>query len=119
MNIKQKEAVAFRIRQARTACGLTQQQAAELSKISKDALRGYENGRCLPGLEALVQLSRLYRVSTDSLLGVHLQGMEAEKRGVDRGPRVSLDSLLAGVRQLHAERERARAVVERIRRVLS
>ena len=53
----------------RTFYGYTQLQVAETLDVDRSTLSYYERGRSDPPLSTLVRLSRLYKVTTDWLLG--------------------------------------------------
>ena len=57
-----------KIRHARNCCGLSQEQLAEKLCVSRSAIAKWETDKGLPDLENLKNLSRLLRVSVDSLL---------------------------------------------------
>lgn len=62
---------APRLRAARHAAGIPSiSQAAKRMNIARRTLSDYERGICKPGADALVEMSRLYRVPTDWLLGL-------------------------------------------------
>ncbi len=56
--------------QLRRAMGLSQEQLAEQLNISRQSVSKWETGQSAPELEKLVQLSRIFGVTTDELLGV-------------------------------------------------
>ena len=55
-----------RFRQER---GLTQQQVAEALNLHKQAWQRYESGKVIPAATVVIDLSSLFGVSTDYLLG--------------------------------------------------
>ena len=57
-----------KIRQARKRCSLSQEQLAERMCVSRSAIAKWETDKGLPDIENLKILSRLLRVSVDSLL---------------------------------------------------
>ena len=59
-----------RIFELRTAMGWSQVQLAERLNISKQTVSNWENENIQPSIEMLVRLSKLFRVSTDYLLGL-------------------------------------------------
>ena len=59
-----------RINELRTAFGWNQVQLAERLNISKQTVSNWENENIQPSIEMLVRLSKLFRVSTDYLLGL-------------------------------------------------
>ncbi len=54
----------------RKVTGRTQQNVADYLQLDRSAYSCYELRRSAPSLDKLCQLARLYRVSTDFLLGV-------------------------------------------------
>ena len=58
-----------RIRDLRTAAGLSQEQLAELSSLNRVTIAKYEAGRVEPGAQALSRIADALDVSTDALLG--------------------------------------------------
>ena len=54
----------------RKVTGLTQKNVADYLQLDRSAYSCYELRRSAPSLDKLCQLARLYRVSTDFLLGV-------------------------------------------------
>ena len=57
-----------KIRYARKSCGLSQEQLAEKICVSRSAIAKWETDKGMPDVENLKMLSRLLRVSVDSLL---------------------------------------------------
>ena len=62
--------ISVRLKELREDLHLRQDQVAKLMRVNKNAISTYENGTREPSLGMLVRLARLYRVSTDYLLGV-------------------------------------------------
>lgn len=58
-----------RIKNLRQKNALTQQQLAERLGLTKSVVSAYENGIRMPSYETLLAISRIFRVSTDYLLG--------------------------------------------------
>lgn len=59
-----------RLKELREEYGFSQQKIAELLKIKQNTYSQYENGiRDLP-IEYLIELSKIYSVSTDYILGL-------------------------------------------------
>lgn len=65
----------YRLRELRTEKKLTQTLVAKHLNLSKATISGYENNIKTPSIEVLVQLSLLYGVSTDYLLGLEKRKM--------------------------------------------
>lgn len=59
-----------RICELRTAFGWNQVQLAEKLRISKQTVSNWENENIQPSIEMLMRLARLFRTSTDYLLGL-------------------------------------------------
>ncbi len=50
--------------------GLTQAQVAQKLGVTKSVISAYETGLRLPSYDILINISKLFRVSTDYLLGL-------------------------------------------------
>jgi len=57
------------ILQLRKALGLSQEQLAEQVGVSRQSISKWETGQSVPELDKVVALSRVFGVSTDTLLG--------------------------------------------------
>lgn len=57
-----------RLREARIATGLTQQQVADLMGVTNSTYCGYETGKRQPDVKKLKQLSFVLSISVDKLL---------------------------------------------------
>lgn len=57
------------ISQLRKALGLSQEQLAEQVGVSRQSISKWETGQSTPELDKLIQLSRIFGISTDELLG--------------------------------------------------
>lgn len=62
--------LGLRLKELRKTKRMTQRQVATRLNMGISTISGYENNTKTPSLEALVDLARLYNVSTDYLLGV-------------------------------------------------
>ena len=60
----------IRLRELRRRKKMTQAQGAKRLNLSKTAVSGYENNTKTPSVDVLIQLSILYGVTTDYLLGL-------------------------------------------------
>ena len=60
----------IRLREQRRRKKMTQAQVAKRLNLSKTAVSGYENNTKTPSVDVLIQLSILYGVTTDYLLGL-------------------------------------------------
>lgn len=63
-----RAAFAERIAKLRTEKGLSQQQLAQSLGIKRSVISYYESGDRLPSLDVLVEMSRVFNVTTDYLL---------------------------------------------------
>lgn len=63
------EKIAKRLKEARKNKGLTQEEVAIATKISRNTLSRYENGTRRPSLENLEQLADNYNISIDWIFG--------------------------------------------------
>lgn len=61
--------LAERLRDLRQKNALSQKDTAKLLEVSPSIISGYETGERTPSVENLLALSRIYRCSTDYLLG--------------------------------------------------
>lgn len=57
-----------RLRGLRLSSGFTLEEVGEFIGCSREAMRGYEKGRCVPNVVVLYTLAAFYGVSTDWLL---------------------------------------------------
>ncbi len=60
--------IGGKIRSARLACSMTQEQAAEALGVSRQTMSNWENGRTYPDIVSVIRMSDLYKVSLDHLL---------------------------------------------------
>ena len=80
------------IRRLRTEKGLSQDELAEKLFVTRQAVSRWENGETTPNPETLKQLSRLFDVSINTLLGAPRQlicqccGMPLEDATTSREP---------------------------------
>ena len=61
---------SLRLKQLRTAKGMTQCQVAVYVGVSRSVISAYDSDLRYPSYEILIRLSNLFGVSTDYLLGV-------------------------------------------------
>ena len=61
--------LGIRIKQLRQKNNLTQKQLGELVNVTKVSICCYEKGTRIPSVETLIDLSRIFKVSIDYLLG--------------------------------------------------
>lgn len=60
--------IGRKIKDARAAAGLTQEQAAEALCVSRQTVSNWENGKTWPDIVSVVKMSDLYNISLDCLL---------------------------------------------------
>src|SRR4051812_31321179 len=83
--------IASELIRARDERGITQAHLAELSGVSRSAIKGYESGRNMPGARELKALCQALAVSPNRLLF----GAEDVTFGQERDDPAKLDRLLA------------------------
>lgn len=66
-----------RLRQARTAIGLTGAQVGQKLDVTRGTISGWETGRYSPNPEQLIQLCQVLAVSADWLLGLRQDQTDA------------------------------------------
>jgi transcriptional regulator with XRE-family HTH domain len=71
MSLMSTMSIGERIKVRREQRGLTQKDLASALQVSAQAVSKWERGENAPDIALLVELTRLLRVSTDWLLGVH------------------------------------------------
>jgi len=63
-----------RLKELRTEKGLTQQQLANATGISQNAIAFWENEKRLPIVNAVIVLAKFFNVTTDYILGIKDDG---------------------------------------------
>lgn len=58
-----------RLKELRIKSGLTQEELGKKIKLSKSNISKYESGDVEPNMQTLIEISRLFKCSTDFLLG--------------------------------------------------
>lgn len=77
---------ASNIKLLRKRKGRTQDDVAFALEMKRSTLSGYENGIAQPGMEALVQFSKYYKVSIDTLIKTDLSKLlESQLQQLERG----------------------------------
>ena len=74
MNISEKIVLC------RKALGISQEELAALLNISRQAVSRWETGAAMPDTEKIIQLSRVFGVSTDYLLLDEVKEAKPEKQ---------------------------------------
>ena len=62
--------LADKIRQLREQSGYTQAELARKMKLTRSSINGWEMGLAIPSTPIIVELAKLFHVSTDYLLGL-------------------------------------------------
>lgn len=60
--------ISDKIKEAREKSGLTQEQVAEELLVSRQTISNWENGKTLPDIVSILNMSDLYQISLDDLL---------------------------------------------------
>ena len=61
---------AARLADLREARHMTKKELAAVLNVSPSVVSQYESGKCMPGFDILIAISREFNVSTDYLLGL-------------------------------------------------
>lgn len=64
------DGLSERLKERRAKCGYSRKFVADYISISASTLADYENGYGEPSTKVLMKLSKIYRCSTDYLLGL-------------------------------------------------
>jgi len=97
-----KSAFADRIAKLRVAKGLSQHQLSQMLGVKRSVVSYYESGDRLPSYDVLMEMSRVFNVSTDYLL----KGKEAERiiHVADLGER-ELDVVMGVINALREKKQ--------------
>lgn len=83
-----------KIQKLRKAKGLSQEMLAEQLDVSRQAVSKWELGDSIPETEKIIQLSRLFQVSTDYLLFEDKDNEQYIEKAVNTSKKESAESLL-------------------------
>ena len=61
--------IGGKIKKLRTERHMSQMEFAERLGVTKSAISSYENGSRLPSYDILLKMARIFKISTDMLLG--------------------------------------------------
>ena len=61
------------LKRIRKKSGYTQQEIAERLSVAQATVANYERGVRIPDIDTLIELSKIFGVSMDELIGVHTQ----------------------------------------------
>lgn len=84
------------LKSLRLRSDLTQEQLAQKLCLTKSVISAYETGLRMPSYEVLIELSRLFKVSTDFLLGLERK-QEIDLSGLTQD---EIDALLNLIRAM-------------------
>ena len=87
----------YRLRALRKKKRMTQTQVAKRLNIPKASISGYENNVKTPSVDTLIQMSNLYGVSTDYLLGLDNRDM-LDVDGLSERQKALLEQILLEMR---------------------
>jgi len=59
--------ITNRVKELRTACGMTQEQLAEATGVSRQSINSIERNRYVPSLELALIFARVFRCPTDEI----------------------------------------------------
>ena len=62
--------VGARIAECRKGMGLSQEELAEKLFVTRQAISKWENGTSVPSIETLCEISKLFRISFEEILGL-------------------------------------------------
>lgn len=79
---------------------MTQAQLAQKLGLTKSVISAYETGLRLPSYDVLIHVSKIFKVSTDYLLGVESQH-ELDLSGISDDEVVALKNLIKAMRNRH------------------
>ena len=86
-----------RLKTLRKQNNYTQQQLASRLNLTKSVISAYENGLRLPSYEILITISRIFKVSTDYLLGLE-QKQEIDLSGLTNEEITALLNLIKAMK---------------------
>ena len=98
--------VGSRIKELRASQKITQNDFASRLGVTKSAISSYENGSRLPSYDILIKISRIFKVSTDYLLGcVDEKSQTVNVSGLSDKQIASIKSSIDTFRAFNAVRE--------------
>lgn len=83
--------------------GYSQKQLAEFLHVSKNSISHYELGRCMPGIDLIINMADLFDVSIDYLLGISNVNLSKKllKKPIDRN--ITAENVLESILRLYKE----------------
>ncbi|MCR5669409.1 MAG: helix-turn-helix domain-containing protein [Butyrivibrio sp.] len=92
-----------RLKKLRRKNNMSQSQLAERLGLTKSVVSAYENGIRMPSYEALIKIARVYRVSTDYLLG-NENHENLDMSGLSDSEKVALKNLVRAMQEQAIEK---------------
>lgn len=83
--------LADKIMELRKKAGWSQEELAAQLGVSRQSVSKWEGAQSMPDMEKIVQLSRLFNVTTDYLLKDEIEELEASRRLI-RAPQATVCS---------------------------
>ncbi|WP_461200851.1 helix-turn-helix domain-containing protein [Anoxybacillus sp. TBDG-1] len=101
--------IGEQIRRLRNAHDWTQEQFAQRLNVSRSKVSKWENGEVLPDLQSLIDMSEMFRVSVDFLLGKHPTDEQLlQEVRLAYGTNEMSDEQLSLIRYMNEQRELAK-----------
>lgn len=86
-----------RLKTLRTQNNLTQEQLAHRLGLTKSVISAYETGSRMPSYDTLITISRIFKVTTDYLLGVERKN-DVDLSGLTDDEKVALQNLVKAMK---------------------
>ncbi len=86
-----------RLKTLRTQSNLTQEQLSQRLGLTKSVISAYETGSRMPSYDILITISRIFKVTTDYLLGVERVN-EADLSGLTDEEKAALLNLIKAMK---------------------
>ena len=87
-----------RIKKLRISRGYSQQQLADRLFVTKSLISAYETGQRSPSYDNLIGIARIFKVSTDYLLGVK-QGNTLDLSGLSDEQQIIITQLVESIKK--------------------
>ncbi|KFZ41693.1 XRE family transcriptional regulator [Anoxybacillus flavithermus] len=101
--------IGEQIRRLRNAHDWTQEQFAQRLNVSRSKVSKWENGEVLPDLQSVIDMSNIFRVSVDFLLGKHPTDEQLlQEVRLAYGTNEMSDEQLSVIRYMNEQRELAK-----------
>ena len=107
--------IGSKIKELRVSQKMTQNEFAERLGVTKSSISSYENGSRLPSYDILIKISRIFKVSTDYLLGcIDNKSQTVNVSGLTEKQIVSIRSSIDAYRAFNAIREQVPQDVQKL-----